>query len=114
MTIDDNDTKNISQFFRGDNNDLGLGSTSSPEKEPFKKPEVPVEYGGWNATVDLGPGSSKIPDDRRDTVNTIKSMPYSVFETTQGLMNFHENLRNNEENKEDLSTASFSWQRYVF
>ena len=76
------DSKNISQFFGNDLNDLGLEGTGSPEKMPFKKPVVPVAYGGASETFCLGK-IDQSDDGRRDTVSTIKSMPYSIFETTQ-------------------------------
>ena len=66
-----NDSKNISQFFHQSQNDLGLEGTSSPEKDPFKRPVVPVCYGGPSETLDLGRRDT-IQDDRRDTVSTIK------------------------------------------
>ena len=103
----ENDTKNISQFFCQDNNELGLEGTCSPEKAPFKVPVVPVEYGGASETFCLGQRES---EDRRDTVSTIKSMPYSIFETTQGVANYHEHLKSGLPEQE-LSSASFSWRR---
>ena len=66
-----NDSKNISQFFNQEHNDLGLEGTSSPEKDPFKRPFVPVCFGGPSETFDIG-RKDTLHDDRRDTVSTIK------------------------------------------